>query len=196
MRLFKSIRTNILRGLLALLPLGLCYLVLRFLYRAVDVRMARYIERWLGLKIPGLGFLLVLIILFVLGWLAGHWVGRRLFAVLDRLSGRIPLVKTIYSLGRQLGRAFALPGSQAVQRVVLLEHFRPGVWSVGFVMGSVREAASGARLLKVFIPTAPNPTAGFMVVVREDQVRDAGWTVAEAMNTVLSGGIIGPEEIR
>ena len=194
-RVFKSVKTYVFRGLLALLPLWLCYLVLNFLYRAVDQKVAPYLERWLGVTIPGLGFLLVLIVLFLLGLAAGNWAGRRIFALIETISTHIPLVKTIYHLGQQLGRAFNRPENQGLKRVVLVEQFRPGVWSIGFVTGTMKDRASGETLLKVFIPTAPNPTAGFMVVVREGQVRDVSWTVSEAMNIVLSGGIVGPDEL-
>ena len=194
-RFFKHLRTYIFRGLLALLPLALCFLVLRFLYLAVDQKAAPYLERWMGIKIPGLGLLLVLIILYLLGVAAGNWIGRRLFALIEKVSAHIPLVKTIYHLGQQLGRAFNRPENQGLKRVVLVEQFRPGVWSIGFVTGTMNDRKSGETLLKVFIPTAPNPTAGFMVVVRETQVRDVSWTVSEAMNIVLSGGIAGPEDL-
>ena len=194
-RLFKLVRTYIFRGLLALLPLWLCYAVLRFLYLAVDQKVAPYLQRWLGLEIPGLGFLLVLLVLFLLGLLAGNWAGRRFFALIEKISAHIPLIKTIYQLGRQLGRAFDRPENQGLKRVVLVEQFRPGVWSIGFVTGTMRDRRTGETLLKLFIPTAPNPTAGFMVVVREGQVRDVSWSVAEAMNIVLSGGIVGPDEL-
>lgn len=194
-RIFKTIRTYIFRGLLALLPLWLCYVVLNFLYLTVDQKVAPYLERWLGVKIPGLGFLLVLIVLFLLGLAAGNWAGRRFFALIENISTHIPLVKTIYHLGQQLGRAFNRPENQGLKRVVLIEQFRPGVWSIGFVTGTMNDRKNGETLLKVFIPTAPNPTAGFMVVVRENQVRDVSWTVSEAMNIVLSGGIVGPDDL-
>ena len=194
-RLFKRIRTVVFRGLLALLPLWLCFVVLRFLYLAVDQKVAPYLQRWLGVEIPGLGFLLVLLVLFLLGLLAGNWAGRRFFALIEKISAHIPLIKTIYQLGRQLGRAFDRPENQGLKRVVLVEQFRPGVWSIGFVTGTIRDRQSGETLLKLFIPTAPNPTAGFMVVVREGQVRDVSWSVAEAMDIVLSGGIVGPDEL-
>ena len=108
---------------------------------------------------------------------------------------RIPLIKSIYHLGKQLGLAFSVPEKQAFQRVVLVEHFKPGIFSVGFVTGEVHDKKTGGKLLKLFIPTAPNPTTGFMVVVGKEQVRDQPWSVQEAMNAVISGGIIGPREI-
>ena len=95
----------------------------------------------------------------------------------------------------RLTTALSLPDKQAFKRAVLVEHFKPGVHSVGFVTGEVVDRATGRRLLKLFIPTAPNPTTGFVVMVAPDKVQELSWTVPEAMNVVISGGIIGPDEL-
>jgi len=194
-KVFKHLKTFIFRGLLAIIPLALSYFVLRFFYLAVDQRVAHFIEKWIGFNIPGLGIILVLLILYLLGLAASNWAGRGFFGLLERISKRIPLVKTVYHLGKQLGAAMALPEKQAFKRVVMVEHFRPGVWSIGFVTGHVDDKTAGERLLKLFIPQGPNPTSGFMIIVKESQVRELGWSVAEAMNAVISGGLTGPEQI-
>ena len=102
-------------------------------------------------------------------------------------------------LGIPLGASeefdMAVPEKQAFKRVVLVEHFRPGVWSVGFVTGHLDDPRSGDRLLKIFVPQGPNPTSGFMLIVKEPQVREIGWSVAEAMNAVISGGLSGPDQL-
>ena len=101
----------IFRGFLALLPLALSYRRPRFLYLAVDQRVARIIEKWIGVNIPGLGLLFVLVILYLLGLAASNLVGRRFFGARVGSPARIPLVKSIYHLGKQLVSAFATPGS-------------------------------------------------------------------------------------
>jgi len=192
---FTHLRRHIFRGLLAIIPVALSYYVVRFLYLAVDRRVAPFIEKTVGFDIPGLGVLLVVAALYLLGLVASNWLGRQIIGVVDRLTGRIPLVKTIYNLGKQLGLAFSSQEKQAFRRVVMVEFFRPGLWSIGFVTGSVKDKASGEALLKVFIPTAPNPTAGFTVIVREAGLRFLDWTVQDGLNAVLSGGVIGPAEL-
>ncbi len=192
---FRHLKTYIFRGFLAFLPLALSFFVLRFLYLTVDQRIARLLERWIGVRIPGLGLLLVLVLLYLLGLIASNWVGRRALGLLDKASSHIPLVKTIFLLGKQLGSAFSAPERQGLKRVVLVEHFRPGVWSIGFVMGRMIEEKTGETMLRLFVPTAPNPTSGFMLIVAESRVKDVDWTVSEAMNTVISGGLLGPDKI-
>jgi len=192
---FKHLKTFILRGFLAIIPLALSFIVLRFFYLAVDQRVAHIIEKWIGFNIPGLGFVLVLVILYLLGLAASNWAGRGFLSMVERISMRIPLVKIIYPLGKQIGAAMAVPEKKAFKRVVLVEHFRPGVWSVGFVTGQLDDPRSGDRLLKLFVPQGPNPTSGFMLIVKESQVREIGWSVTEAMNAVISGGLSGPDKI-
>jgi len=191
----RHLRVHIFRGFLALIPLVLSFFVVRFLYLAVDQRVAHLLERWLGFKVPGLGIILVLVVLYLLGLVASNWAGRWVFSVVERVTTRIPLIKTVYNLGKQLAGALSLPGKQAFHRVVMVEHFRPGLWSVAFVTGEVLDRKSAKTLLKLFIPTAPNPTTGFSVMVPPEAVRDLPWTISEAMNTIISGGIVGPGEI-
>jgi len=194
--LVKHLRRNIFRGLLAVIPIGLCYLVVRFFYLAVDTRITRLIERWLGYRIPGLGILLVVVSLYLLGVAAGNWAGRKAFGLVDMVTTRIPLLKTVYTLGKQLADALSLPEKGAFKRVVMVEHFRPGVWSIGFVTAVMKDQENqDENLVRVFIPTAPNPTTGFVVILKESQVRDLDWTVPEAMNSIISGGLVGPQHI-
>jgi uncharacterized membrane protein len=193
---FKHLRTHIFRGFLAVIPLGLSYLVIRFFYLTFDTRITGIIERFIGFRIPGLGILLVIIFLYLLGLVASNWLGRKAFSLIDLVTARIPLIKTIYTLGKQLAEALSIPGKQAFKRAVMIEHFRPGLWSIGFVTGAVVDKGKpDEKMVKVFIPTAPNPTTGFVVIVKESQLRDLAWTVPEAMNSIISGGIVGPEEI-
>ena len=194
-KVFKHLKTYIFRGLLAIIPLGLSYLVIRLIYLTVDQRVAGYIESITGVKIPGLGIILVLLFLYLLGLAASNWFGRQILNFIERVSKKIPLIKTIYSLGKQLGVALSIPEKQVFKRAVMIEQFRPGLWSIAFVTGTILDKRSGKKMLKLFIPTAPNPTTGFTVMVGEDEVRDLPWTIPEAMNAIISGGIISPPEL-
>ena len=194
-KIFKHLRTHVFRGLLAIIPLGLSYLVIRFIYMAVDQKAANLIEKIFGIRIPGLGVILVILLLYLLGLVASNWFGRQIFNVIERISTRIPLVKTIYNLGKQLGIALSLPEKEVFKRAVMIEQFRPGLWSIAFVTGAITDKKSGERMVKLFIPTAPNPTTGFTVMIKESEVRDLPWTIPEAMTAIISGGIISPAEI-
>ncbi|MCX7974651.1 MAG: DUF502 domain-containing protein [Candidatus Aminicenantes bacterium] len=193
--IWLHIKKQGIRGLLASIPIIFSYLLIRFLYLTIDQRVAPLIQKLLGFQIPGLGLLLILILLYLVGLAASHWAGRQLFQIIEAITTRLPLIKTIYSVGKKLADALSLPGEQAFQRVVLLEYFRPGVWTVAFVTGSIVDRKTGERFLRLFIPTTPNPTSGFMAMVPEGQARSVSWSTEEAIKIVISGGIIGPEEI-
>ncbi|MDH7494233.1 MAG: DUF502 domain-containing protein, partial [Candidatus Saccharicenans sp.] len=189
------IKRQIFRGFLALIPIYLSYLVIKFLYLNVDQKVAVQIENYIGFRVPGLGLVLILVLLYLLGWLASNWVGKRLLGLVEKIMEKIPLIKTVYSLGKQLGLALALPEKQVFQQVALVEQFRPGLWSIGFVTGRIRDKRTGESLVKLFIPTAPNVTTGFTVMVSEKDIRLLPWSVPEAMKMILSGGIVGAEEL-
>ena len=196
-KLAAHIKKYVFRGLLAVVPLFLTYFAVKLLYTTIDQRAVGLVDRFLGFKFPGLGILLVLVALYILGLLASNVLGKKLFGLLERMTKHIPLIKTTYKVGQQLGATLSLPEKQVFKKAVLVEYLKPGMWTIGFVTGEVRDRKNkDERLLKVYIPTPPNPTSGTMVVVRESQTRDPGWTIDEALKAVLSGGIIGPEELR
>jgi uncharacterized membrane protein len=194
--LFRHIRTYILRGLLAIVPLALCFFSLKILYTVIDKRVTLMVEKFLGFTFPGLGVLLVLATLYVLGLIASNIVGKQFFGLIGRIANGIPLVKTVYQVGRQLTASLSLPGTQVFKRAVLVEYLKPGIWTIGFVTGKIVDNThDGETLLKVSVPTPPNPTSGTMVV-RESETRDPGWSVEEALKSVISAGVIGPTEIK
>jgi uncharacterized membrane protein len=193
---FKHFKKYIFRGLLAIIPPALCIFVVRLIYIGIDRRVTGVIERFLGFSIPGLGIILVVLILYVLGFIASNITGRKLFSLLEYVVRRIPLINTTYQVGKQLSTTLSLPEKQVFKRPVLVEYLKPGMWTVGFVTGTIVDRSrDNETILKVYIPTPPIPTSGTMVLVRQSQTRDPGWSIEEAMKAVLSGGIIGPDFI-
>ena len=196
-KLMNHIKKYIFRGLLAVVPLFLTYLAVKLLYTSIDQRAVNIVHYFFGFKFPGLGIILVLVSLYLLGLLASNIVGKQALGLVERITNYIPLIKTTYKVGKQLGATLSLPGKQVFKRALLVEYLKPGIWTIGFVTGEVIDTKNNdEKLLKVFVPTPPNPASGTMVVVRESETRDPGWTVEEAINAVISGGIIGPEELR
>ena len=194
---FKHLRKYLFRGFLAMIPIALSAFAIYFLYSAVDRRVGLLWRRLFDFDVPGLGILTVLVILYLVGVVVSNAVGRQIMHVVERVTRRMPLIRTTYQIGKQLSSTLSLPEGQVFKRPVLIEFLRPGVWTLGFVTGTVEDRRFGdERYLKVFVPTPPNPTSGTMVLARESQTRDPGWTMEEALKTVISGGMIGPEEFR
>jgi len=195
--LFRHIRTYIFRGLLAVVPLALSFFSLKILYAAIDKRVMGMAEKIIGFTFPGLGVLLLLVILYVIGLVASNVIGKRIFGFAEGIANRIPLIKTTYQVGRQLAVTLSLPEKQAFKRAVLVEYLKPGMWTIGFVTGTIIDKNNNDEtVLKVFVPTPPNPASGTVVVVKESQTRDPGWSIEEALKCVISAGVIGPTEIK
>jgi len=195
--ILKHLRSYIFRGVLAVIPLALTAFAIKILYSAIDKRVTGLTAEVIGFSFPGLGILLLVAALYSLGLIVSNVMGRQIFGLLDRIANRIPLVKTTYNVGKQLSGSLSLPEKQVFKRAVLVEYLKPGIWTIGFVTGKIIDNThDGETLLKVFIPTPPNPISGTMVVVKESQTRDPGWSIDEALKAVISGGVIGPTEIR
>lgn len=192
---FRHVRQNVLRGLLAIIPLALSFIAIRFLYILIDQKIMGFVNRILGFQVPGLGILILIASLYLLGLVASNVVGKQLFHVMDGIFHRIPLVKTTYQIGKQLVAAVSKPEKNIFKRCVLLR-LRDGVWLLAFVTGELVDKQDPTqKLLEVFVPTPPNPVSGMVFFVKEVDVRDPGWSIEDAMRIVISGGILGPKEI-
>jgi len=195
--LIKHLRKFVFRGLVVGIPLALTVFAVRFVYIMIDRRIASPIDRWLGFAVPGLGIFILVLLLYAIGIAASNFVGARLLLFAERIIERVPLINTTYRVGRQLSSTLSLPEGQIFRRAVLVEYLRTGSWTIGFVTGSVVDRTGGGeKILKVFVPTPPNPASGNLLLVREAQTRDPGWTVEEAVKAVISGGILSPPELR
>ena len=137
--------------------------------------------------------MLLLVVLYLVGHVASNIFGKRLFDSMAHVIEKIPGIGTIYKLGRQLSGSLSPEDRQVFRRPVLVPYAAPNQWQIGFVTGTLRSKKTGEQLLKVFVPTPPNPATGLVYIVAESNVRDPGWTVEEALQTLMSGGIIGPE---
>lgn len=192
-RFFDHVKAKCLTGLFVLIPVGITIFILRFLFNVADGILGPSLARLASLVIhrdlyiPGLGMLTGLVVIYLTGLFVSNLVGHALLKRWELLVVRIPLVKSIYTASRQLTDIFR-EGKGAYRRAVFVEWPRPGVKAVGFVTGEV-VGPEGTRVV-VYIPTMPNPTSGFALFFREDEVTDAGMTVEEAVKFVVSGGMV------
>ena len=198
-RVQRRFRELFVVGLAVVLPLLLTYLLLRFLFETLDGLLDRMIHALLGRKIPGLGFLATLATIFLIGALTTNIVGRKVVAMTEGLLLRIPLVKNVYGASKQLFDAITLPGRGAFRQVVMLEYPRSGLYALGFITATQAEGFQdlvGEKTVNVFIPTAPNPTSGFFLVVPERSVIPVPISVEEALKLIVSGGLIVPPALQ
>jgi len=196
----QRVRRYLVAGLLVWLPIVVTIFVMKFLVGLVDQTMLLVPEKWrpeavLGFGIPGLGMVLAVIVLLVTGLALTNLVGRQLVSWWEDLMKRIPVVRSIYSGAKTFTETVFTPKGQAFKRVLLVQYPREGIWTLGFQSGDeVGEAAhlSGRRLVCVFIPTTPNPTSGFIIMVPREDVRPLDMTVDDAMRWIFTLGVASP----
>ena len=136
--------------------------------------------------------LLTILLLYAIGVLTANIVGKRLVGLLDLLLDRIPLAKTVYRATKQILGTFAGDQKPSFQRVVMFPFFSHGVYSIGFVTSIFKDAHSGEEYVTIFYATTPNPTTGFVFVLKRSEVVELDWTIEDALKAVMSGGILLP----
>lgn len=188
----------IFRGLLAIIPLLFSFIALKLLYELIDKRVIHFLEQFMPIRqIPGLGILLLLICLYFIGLIVSNVMGRQIFLFLENITKRIPIIKAIYQVGQQLTEGLnAADGKKGFQKALLIDCNNSGVYTVAFVTGVLPDEHGKQDLYRMFVPTCPNPTTGFIFLVKKEQTVDPGWTVEEAMKMVISAGIISPPTIK
>lgn len=206
-RLFAKVRTVLRRyfvaGVLAFAPLGITVWAIAWIVRQLD---ALLLPRLLGLVFPGaeeppqiplLGAIFTLLVILLFGVVARHFFGWELVRLWERLLVRVPVARNIYAAVKQLLEAIFVRGSGAnFRRVVLVEYPRKGLWAIAFTTGPARgvvQAATGAEVVNCFVPTTPNPTSGFYLLVPEEELTTVDLTVEEAFKLVMSAGLVAPE---
>ncbi len=197
-RLGSLLKNELLTGLLLILPIvGAAWLVV-WLATALDGLFPDSLRPSVrGLPLPGLGLVSVVLLAFLLGLLARNFVGRKLVALLDSGLQRIPLFGTPYGLIKQVLEAVFSTGGSSFTRAVLVPYPVAGSWAIGFVTQPLAPArlaqAAGAPVLSVYLPTTPNPTSGFYLLVEASAVRELDMPVEQAFKLLLTMGIADAE---
>jgi uncharacterized membrane protein len=192
----RNLRRNFLAGLLVIIPVSIVILVLAWLFVNIDNVLQPIIKAITGNEIVGLGFVISLVVIYLVGLLTSNIVGHRLVRFGESIMARIPVARQIYHGSKQViaGLSGTSLNKAAFREVVLVEFPRPGMKTIGFVTNEMKDK-SGKPLLAVYIPTAPVPTSGYFEIVPLDMVTPTDIGVDQAMQMVISSGMISPEII-
>jgi len=190
-RVVKSLRRGFLAGVLVILPLVATIVVLVWLFNSIDGLLSPVVELIFGRPVPGVGFAAILILIYLAGIFATNVLGRTAIRYGESLLARVPMVREIYNTTRQILDSVMLSRKTSFREVVLVEFPRAGMRTIGFVTNRMQDS-SGQELLSVFIPTAPNPTSGFLEIVSADRVVPTSMPVDEAMKMIISAGMVSP----
>lgn len=192
---WSRLRRYWIAGLFILAPTALTAWVVWSLFTFFDGILGHEL-RARGISVFGLGFVLLNVLLLLLGFLAANLLGRRLFALWDRVMHRVPLINKIYATLRQIAELLLGPGrTGAFGRVAIVEFPTPGSWGLGFVTSAVSGEAgekTGRSVRSVFIPSAVNPTTGFLLLIPEEKILYLDMTGEQAMKMIVSAGALVP----
>jgi uncharacterized membrane protein len=187
-------------GLLVWVPLGITIWVLHFLVTTLDQTLLLFPEdaqpdKLLGFHIPGIGVVLSFAILLVTGVIAANFFGARLILFWESILGRIPVVKSIYSSVKQVSDTLLSDSGNAFRKALLVEFPHENSWTIAFLTGTPAPAVAAhlaEEHVSVYVPTTPNPTSGYFIMVPKSRVRELDMTVDEALKYVISMGVVAP----
>ncbi len=194
--LLRALRKHFLAGILVVVPVGAAVAVLAWVFTSIDNILQPIIEGRLGYPIPGLGFGIAIVLIYLIGIVAENIIGGRLIRFGESLLTRVPLFRQIYTGAKQVVEGLSGTGvtKAAFREVVFVEFPREGMQTIAFITSEIIEK-SGNKLFTIYVPTAPLPTSGYLVIVTEDKLIRTDIPVDEAMKMVISSGMILPTGI-
>lgn len=205
-RISNAFRQNFLAGLIVTVPFGLTVFILftvgKWIVELLSAAPAKVLIRPLSQLNPslfklstfGIGLVGTIIIVLFVGSIARFYTGRKLLGIGESIIARIPLARTIYTASKQVVESiFLTTGFKRVKRVVMFEYPRKGIYSIGFVTGTVSANAdrniSGKTLVSIFVPTTPNPTSGYYIMLPEEDIKELPISTEDAFRIIISGGL-------
>lgn len=194
-RFRRHFKRKLVSGILVLVPLGLTFFLLKFLFETFTGIVLPLILPFTG-QLPRyavltLAFLSTFLVVYLCGVITAHFVGQRLLALGEAIILRLPVAKSIYSASKQIVNVFAAGNNTSFKAVVLFEFPRLGTRVLGFATGSIRDD-KGMLFYNVFVPTTPNPTSGFLILVPEAEVTFTEMPIEDGIRMIVSGGVLSP----
>ena len=198
--MMKRLRRYLVAGILVWLPLGVTIAIVMFLVRQMDRTLVLlpqqyHPEEWLGVGIPGLGVILTILLLLLTGVLTANFVGRWLVKAWESLLHRIPVARSIYSASKNFAEIVFSDSGNAFNKVLLVEYPRKGIYSLTFQtatdIGEI-QGRTGEEVVCCFVPTTPNPTSGFIIIVPRRDAMELDMEVDEAVKLIMSLGVVVP----
>ena len=188
----QNFRSKLFAGLATLLPLYLTFFVIKFLFVTLE-EMSDPILKRLNLDIPGLGIILTVLLIYILGFLVTNFLGRKIFNLGERIVKKVPIVNMIYTTLKQITDTFTKGSTDGFEGAVYIQYPRQGLWTMAFISGESK-TKDGVPYYHLFVPTTPNPTSGFFLMIPQADTVATGMSVEEGLKTIISGGLLAPDE--
>lgn len=189
------LRKYLLTGVLVLVPLVVTLYIMYAIFQITDGLLGVAVSKAIGYRIPGVGLILTALICVSVGMIAQNYFGRRLISSIDASLERIPVVRSLYNGIKQVADVFMQDNRGGFKRVVMIEYPKEDCWALGFVTGDFilpvkQDKIDGSDMVSVFVPTTPNPTSGFMLILSKKKTIDTYMEIEDAMKIIISGGLV------
>jgi len=195
--MWQRISNILFRGLIVLLPLLVTIWLLFFLYNFLDGILGNILTIFIGRHIPGLGFIIIIALVFLIGLISPMLIGRRLIKLGEDIMSSVPIVKSIYLSVKQVNDVLFLERkTKGFNKACLVEYPSKGIWSVGFMTSEAAKEInkkSNSKLINIFIANTPTPATGFLIMVPAKNVKLLDMRIDEAFKYVISGGVLKPK---
>ena len=203
LKIFKRLRNYIISGLLFWIPLILTIIVIKFFLEFINNLVPQeYLPETifnLDTDIPGSGIILLFLIILITGVLVTNILGRRLVILWEKLLNRIPGFRNIYNILKKVSDTVLNSSSQSFKKAFLIQYPSKGIWVIAFQSGNYRGEAEkiiDEKIINLFVPTTPNPTSGFFILVPKKDAFELDISVEDAFKLVISAGVVTPESIK
>ncbi len=201
-RIKHRLRNYFLTGLLVVVPIGITIFILKFVIGKLDEMLAvlpppLHPQTYIPFHVPGLSLVIMFLIVMIVGIVTRNILGRKLVQIGEKIVDKIPILRSIYLLAKQLMETIFSQDKASFKQVVMVEYPRKGLYSLGFVTGIARgevQENTSQKVLNVFIPTSPNPTSGYLIMIPEEDLITLDMDVEAAFKLILSGGVVTSEK--
>ena len=200
----KALKKYLITGILVWLPIAVTVWAVGYVVSATDQLINLLPQPWqprnlIGFNIPGLGAIVAVVLLFATGVFSANIIGRKVLTGWDSLLGRIPVVKSIYSSVKKVSESLLSDNGRSFKTPVLVPFPQPDIWTIGFVSGSLPDSIAAVlpeeeTHIPVYVPTTPNPTGGYYIMVKQSDIRPLDMSVDEALKYVISLGMVMPDK--
>lgn len=189
-KIWNNFKRKIIAGLLAAAPIALTYFIIVTTLKFLDKFSGAFLK-YFNINIPGLGFIIAVVLIYILGLFVTTVLGNKLFNFGEMILNRIPLINTVYKTVKQITQAFSGTGSRTYRTAVYIEYPRKDAWTLAFVTGSSNNE-DGTEFYHLFVPTTPNPTSGYFLMVPKKDTIKADISVETGLKAIISGGLLAP----
>ncbi len=191
-------RNYFLTGLISIFPLAITYFIINWLFiffSEPGKKLINYFfSNYNSIIIEHIvGFILTFSFIYFVGVVISNVLGKKVYVLFEKLLAKIPLVSYIYNTIKQITDTLSISQKQAFEKVVYIEYPKENIWTIALVTGESRDSES-VEYYQIFVPTTPNPTSGFMLFVKKDDVKETQMSIDEGLKIIISGGMLAPEE--